>query len=58
MSNKLHTDIPDQRGQQVLANNLREVFTEALCHYIKSQQAILTETFIQYDVQWGLYGKA
>ena len=64
MSNILHTEIPDQLWQQAQtlvqqgwAGNLQEIVTEALRRYLESHQAVLTETFIQEDVEWGLHGE-
>ncbi len=64
MSNTLHTEIPDQLWQQAQtlvqqgwAGNLQEIVTEALRRYLESHQAVLTETVIQEDVEWGLHGE-
>jgi hypothetical protein len=64
MSSTLHTEIPDQLWQQAQtlvqqgwASNFQEIVTEALRRYLESHQAVLTETFIQEDVEWGLHGE-
>ena len=64
MSNTHHTEIPDQLWQQAQtlvqhgwAGNLQEIVTDALRRYLESHQAVLTETFIQEDVEWGLHGQ-
>ena len=64
MSNIHHTEIPDQLWQQAQAlvqqgwaDNLQEIVTDALRRYLESHQAVLTETFIQEDVEWGLHGE-
>jgi hypothetical protein len=64
MSNTHHTEIPDQLWQQAQAlvqqgwaDNLEEIVTDALRRYLESHQAVLTETFIQEDVEWGLHGE-
>ena len=64
MSSTLHTEIPDQLWQQAQtlvqqgwAGNLQEVVTDALRRYLESHQEILTKTFIQDDVEWGLHGE-
>jgi hypothetical protein len=64
MSGSIHAEIPDQLRQQAQAlvrqgwaNNFEEVVNEALRRYLESHQGVLTETFIQDDVEWGLHGK-
>lgn len=64
MSSSIHAEIPDQLRQQAQtlvqqgwANNFEEVVNEALRRYLESHQGVLTETFIQDDVEWGLHGK-
>ena len=39
-----------------LANNLQEVINDALRRYVESHQELLTEAFIEEDVEWGLHG--
>ena len=39
------------------ASNLEEVINEALRRYLDSHQEVLTESFIQDDVEWGLHGE-
>lgn len=63
MSNTVHAEIPDQLWQQAetlveqgWASNFQEIVNEALRRYLESHQDVLTETFIQEDVQWGLHG--
>jgi Arc/MetJ-type ribon-helix-helix transcriptional regulator len=64
MSSTIHAEIPDQLWQQAQtlvqqgwAGNLQEIVTEALRRYLESHQEVLTETFIQDDVEWGLHGE-
>jgi hypothetical protein len=64
MNNTLHIEIPDQLWQQAQtlmqqgwADNLQEIVTDALRRYLESHQVVLTETFIQEDVEWGLHGE-
>lgn len=42
--------------QQGWATNLQEIINEALRRYVESHQELLTEAFIQDDVEWGLHG--
>ncbi|MGZ4957572.1 MAG: CopG family transcriptional regulator [Methylobacter sp.] len=63
MTSIIHAEIPDQLWQQAQslvqqgwANNLEEVVNEALRRYLESHQDVLTEAFIQEDVEWGLHG--
>jgi Arc/MetJ-type ribon-helix-helix transcriptional regulator len=64
MSSSIHAEIPDQLRQQAQtlvqqgwASNVEEVVNEALRRYLESHQGVLTESFIQDDVEWGLHGK-
>ncbi|MDD5059049.1 MAG: CopG family transcriptional regulator [Sideroxydans sp.] len=64
MSSSIHAEIPDQLRQQAQtlvqqgwASNVEEVVNEALRRYLESHQGVLTESFIQEDVEWGLHGK-
>ena len=64
MSSSIYTEIPEQLRQQAQtlvqqgwANNLEEVINEALRRYLESHQGVLTEAFIQEDVEWGLHGE-
>jgi len=64
MSNTLNTEIPNQLWQQAQvlvqqgwASNLQEVVNEALRRYLESHQDVLTESYIQDDVKWGLHGE-
>jgi Arc/MetJ-type ribon-helix-helix transcriptional regulator len=64
MSSSIHAVIPDQLRQQAQtlvqqgwASNVEEVVNEALRRYLESHQGVLTESFIQDDVEWGLHGK-
>jgi Arc/MetJ-type ribon-helix-helix transcriptional regulator len=63
MSNAIHAEIPDQLWQQAQmlvkqgwASNMEEVVNESLRRYLESHQDVLTETFIQEDIEWGLHG--
>ncbi len=63
MSSSIQAEIPDQLRQQAQtlveqgwANNVEEVVNEALRRYLESHQGVLTESFIQDDVEWGLHG--
>ena len=64
MSSSIHAEIPDQLRQQAQtlvqqgwASNVEEVVNEALRRYLESHQGVLTESFIQDDVEWGLHGE-
>jgi Arc/MetJ-type ribon-helix-helix transcriptional regulator len=64
MNNTLNAEIPNQLWQQAQtlvqqgwANNLQEVVNEALRRYLESHQDVLTESYIQDDVKWGLHGE-
>ena len=63
MSGSIHAEIPDQLRQQAQtfvrqgwASNIEEVINEALRRYLESHQGVLTENFIQENVEWGLHG--
>jgi Arc/MetJ-type ribon-helix-helix transcriptional regulator len=63
MSNIIHAEVPDQLWQQAQtliqqgwANNLQEVINESLRRYLESHQDLLSNSFIQEDVLWGLKG--
>ncbi|MDD4928434.1 MAG: CopG family transcriptional regulator [Gallionella sp.] len=63
MSSAIHAEIPDQLWQQAQtlvrqgwASNMEEVVNESLRRYLESHQDVLTESFIQEDVEWGLHG--
>ncbi|MBF0469279.1 MAG: CopG family transcriptional regulator [Desulfamplus sp.] len=63
MNNTVKAEIPYQLWQQAQtlveqgwARNLQEIINEALHRYLESHQDILTESFIQDDVEWGLHG--
>lgn len=63
MSNAIHAEIPDQLWQQAQtlvkqgwASNMEEVVNESLRRYLESHQDVLTESFIQEDIEWGLHG--
>lgn len=64
MSSTIHAEISDQlwRQAQTLveqgwAGNLQDIVNEALRRYLESHQEVLTESFIQEDVDWGLHGQ-
>lgn len=64
MNNTLNAKIPNQLWQQAQtlvqqgwASNLQEVVNEALRRYLESHQDVLTESYIQDDVKWGLHGE-
>ncbi|MEY3882418.1 MAG: CopG family transcriptional regulator [Methylococcaceae bacterium] len=64
MNNTLNAEIPNQLWQQAQtlvqqgwASNLQEVVNEALRRYLESHQDVLTESYIQDDVKWGLHGE-
>jgi len=64
MNNTLSAEIPNQLWQQTQslvqqgwASNLQEVVNEALRRYLESHQDVLTESYIQDDVKWGLHGE-
>ena len=64
MNNTLSAEIPNQLWQQAQslvqqgwASNLQEVVNEALRRYLESHQDVLTESYIQDDVKWGLHGE-
>lgn len=63
MSAMVQAEIPTQLFQQAQtlvqhgwASNLQEVINESLRRYLDSHQEVLTESFIQDDVEWGLHG--
>jgi hypothetical protein len=63
MSAMVQAEIPNQIWQQAQtlvqqgwASNLQEIINEALRRYLDSHQDVLTESFIQDDVEWGLHG--
>lgn len=63
MNNVIQTEIPEQLSQQAQmliqegwANSLQEIINESLRRYLESHREILTEAFIQEDVEWGLHG--
>lgn len=63
MSCAIQAEIPDQLWQQAQmlvrqgwASNIEEVVNESLRRYLESHQDVLTESFIQDDVEWGLHG--
>ena len=63
MSNAIHAQIPVQLWQQAQmlvqqgwANSMEEVVNESLRRYLESHQEVLTEAFIQEDVEWGAHG--
>lgn len=63
MSNTIHAEVPDQLWQQAQtlvqqgwANNLQEVVNESLRRYLESHQDLLSASFIEEDVLWGLQG--
>ena len=43
--------------QQGGINNMDALSAEAIHHYLESQQQILSERFIQEDIEWGLHGE-
>jgi Arc/MetJ-type ribon-helix-helix transcriptional regulator len=64
MNNTLNAEIPNQLWQQAQtlvqqgwASNLQELVNEALRRYLESHQDVLTESYIQDDVKWGLHGE-
>lgn len=63
MSCAIQAEIPDQLWQQAQmlvrqgwASNIEEVVNESLRRYLESHQDVLTASFIQDDVEWGLHG--
>ena len=64
MTTLVETKIPDQLWQQAQnsvqqggINNMDALSAEAIHHYLESQQQILSERFIQEDIEWGLHGE-
>jgi len=64
MTTLVETKIPDQLWQQAQnsvqqggINNMDALSAEAIPHYLESQQQILSERFIQEDIEWGLHGE-
>jgi hypothetical protein len=64
MNAMVQAEIPTQLFQQAQtlvqhgwANNLQEVINESLRRYLDSHQEVLTEMFIQEDIEWGLHGE-
>ncbi|MDD5754337.1 MAG: CopG family transcriptional regulator [Methylococcales bacterium] len=63
MSAMVQAEIPNQIWQQAQnfvqqgwASDLQDVINEALRRYLESHQDVLTESFIQEDIEWGLRG--
>lgn len=59
----VQAEIPNQIWQQAQnfvqqgwASDLQDVINEALRRYLESHQDVLTESFIQEDIEWGLRG--
>ncbi|MEI6708001.1 MAG: CopG family transcriptional regulator [Methylococcales bacterium] len=64
MTTLVETQIPDQLWQQAQnmvqqgwINNMDELVAEAIRRYVESHQQILSERFIQDDIEWGLHGE-
>ena len=64
MTSTIHAEVPDQLWQQAKtlvqqgwAGNVQEIVVESLRRYLESHQNVLTETFIQEDVEWRLHGE-
>ncbi|MDQ7090644.1 MAG: CopG family transcriptional regulator [Methylococcales bacterium] len=63
MNNVIQAEIPKQLSEQAQmliqrgwAGSLQEIINESLRRYLESHQEVLTEAFIQEDVEWGLRG--
>jgi Arc/MetJ-type ribon-helix-helix transcriptional regulator len=63
MNNVIQAEIPEQLSEQAQmliqrgwASSLQEIINESLRRYLESHQEVLTEAFIQEDVEWGLHG--
>ena len=64
MTSLVETKIPDQLWQQAQnmaqqgwINNMDALSAEVIHHYVESQQQLLSERFIQEDIEWGLHGE-
>ncbi len=64
MTTRVETKIPDQlwqqaqnRVQQGWINNMDALSAEVIRSYVESHQQILSERFIQEDIEWGLHGE-
>ena len=64
MTTLVETKIPDQLWQQAQnmvqqgrINNMDALIAEAIRRYVESHQQILSERFIQEDIEWGLHGE-
>ena len=64
MSTPIQTRIPDHLLDQAQllvregwASDVDEILADALRRYLESHSAILTESFIRDDVEWGLRGE-
>ena len=64
MSSTIHAEVPGQLWEQVQtlvqqgwAGNVQEIVIDSLRRYLESHQDVLTVTFIQEDVEWGLHGE-
>ncbi len=62
MTTRVETKIPDQlwqqaqnRVQQGWINNMDALSAEVIRSYVESHQQILSELFIQEDIEWGLH---
>jgi len=64
MTTIVETQIPDQLWEQAQnmvqqgwINNMDALVAEAIRRYVESHQQILSERFIQDDIEWGLHGE-
>ena len=64
MTTLVETKIPDQLWQQAQnmvqqgwINNMDALIAEAIRRYVESHQQLLSERFIQEDIEWGLHGE-
>ena len=64
MTTRVETKIPEQLWQQVQnsvqqgwINNMDSLSAEVIRRYVESHQQILSERFIQEDIEWGLHGE-
>ena len=62
MTTRVETKIPEQLWQQVQnsvqqgwINNMDALSAEVIRSYVESHQQILSELFIQEDIEWGLH---
>ena len=63
MTTRVETKTPDQLWQQAQnmvqqgrINNMDALIAEAIRRYVESHEQILSERFIQEEIEWGVVG--